>query len=77
MTLLACAVSQLSLDFLNKTPNQSTFQKLQFNLTQQQISACIGRNGLGKSLLMQVLHFQRTSMLPYSGEILWQLPLHI
>lgn len=74
MTPLACAVSQLNLDFLNKTPNQSTFQKLQFNLTQQQISACTGRNGLGKSLLMQVLHFQRTSMLPYSGEILWQLP---
>ena len=74
MTPLACAVSQLNIGFLNKTPNQSTFQKLQFNLTQQQISACTGRNGLGKSLLIQVLHFQHTSMLPYSGEILWQLP---
>lgn len=66
----ACNIRQLSLEF----PNKTMFCELQFNLVQRQISACIGRNGLGKSLLMQILHLQHDSKLPFEGQIAWQIP---
>lgn len=66
----ACNIQQLYLEFSNKT----IFRELQFSLAPRQISACIGRNGLGKSLLMQILHFQHESKLPYEGQISWHMP---
>lgn len=67
---IACNVHQLSLEF----PSKSLFRELQLSLVPRQISACIGRNGLGKSLLMQILHFQEASKLPFEGKISWQMP---
>lgn len=70
MTQSACIVSKLSLEFSSKT----LFKNLQLNLAKQQLSACIGRNGLGKSLILQILHFQSVHDIPYEGEVSWQMP---
>lgn len=67
MTKTACIISQLSLDF----PDKSMFNHLDFTLYAQQTSAIIGRNGFGKSLLFKILHFQSTSALPYMGQVSW------
>ena len=69
MTQQACIISHLSLVF----PHKTMFQDLQFSLEKQQISALIGRNGQGKSLLMQLLH-EPSATLPYRGKISWQTP---
>lgn len=70
MTQQACVISNLSLNF----PTQRVFQHLNFSLFTQRSSALIGRNGLGKSLLMEILQFQQHEMLPYTGQIHWQFP---
>ena len=70
MTQSACIVTKLSLEFSSKT----LFKNLQLSLAKQQLSACIGRNGLGKSLILQILHFQSVHEIPYEGEISWQMP---
>ena len=69
MTQQACIISHLSLVF----PHKTMFQDLQFSLEKQQVSALIGRNGQGKSLLMQLLH-EPSATLPYRGKISWQTP---
>lgn len=66
----ACVISNLSLNF----PTQTLFQNLNFSLFTEQSSAIIGRNGLGKSLLMEILQFQQHQILPYTGQIHWQMP---
>ncbi len=70
MTQQACLISNLSLSF----PQKTMFSELQFSLPKQQLSACIGSNGLGKSLLMRLLHEQHAAQLPFDGEIFWQMP---
>ena len=51
MTQQACIIQQLSLDIHSK----NIFDQLHFNLPIQQCTGLIGRNGQGKSLLMQCL----------------------
>lgn len=70
MTQTACIISKLSLEF----PSKKLFKNLKFNLNQQQLSACIGRNGLGKSCILKILHEQNMKDLPYEGEISWNVP---
>ncbi|WP_338557949.1 ATP-binding cassette domain-containing protein [Acinetobacter sp. KS-LM10] len=69
MTEQACVVSNLSLDF----PNKSIFQNLNFSLSLTQKSALIGRNGQGKSLLMQILHQHDHTQMSYRGDVQWQV----
>ena len=69
MTQTACTISKLSLEF----PSKTLFKNLKFNLNQQ-LSACIGRNGLGKSCILKILHAQNLKDLPYEGEISWNVP---
>ncbi|MDU6287166.1 MAG: ATP-binding cassette domain-containing protein, partial [Acinetobacter sp.] len=52
MTQQACVISQLTLEF----PSKVMFKHLNFSLESNQVSALIGRNGQGKSLLMQLLN---------------------
>ncbi len=52
MTQQACVISQLTLEF----PSKVMFKELNFSLEHHQVSALIGRNGQGKSSLMQLLH---------------------
>ena len=52
MTQQVCVISSLTLEF----PSKVMFQNLNFTLPKAQVSALIGRNGQGKSLLMQLLH---------------------
>jgi ATPase subunit of ABC transporter with duplicated ATPase domains len=63
----ACIISNLSLVF----PTQAMFDQFNFVLYSGQTSALIGRNGLGKSLLFQILHLQHHSEIVYSGQIFW------
>ncbi|MFT0695291.1 ATP-binding cassette domain-containing protein [Acinetobacter bereziniae] len=65
----ACIISNLSLAF----PTQDMFNQLNLVLYSGQSSALIGRNGLGKSLLFQILHLQQYSNLAYSGQITWHI----
>jgi len=65
----ACIISNLSLEF----PAQPIFNQLNFVLFSKQTSALVGRNGLGKSLLFNILNLQQSSDLPYSGEISWHI----
>lgn len=66
----ASIISDLSLSF----STQDIFNQLNFVFYSGQISALIGRNGLGKSLIFKILHLQQSSNLAYSGHINWQVP---
>ena len=69
MTQQACVVSQLTLEF----PSKVMFKELDFSLEHHQVSALIGRNGQGKSLLMQLLQeICPTEEMHISGKITWQ-----
>ena len=68
MTQQACVVSNLGLAFATQT----MFENLNFTLIRSHISALIGANGQGKSLLMQLL--QQKLLRPTSGLIQWQMP---
>lgn len=70
MTQQACVISQLTLEF----PSKVMFKHLNFSLESNQISALIGRNGQGKSLLMQLLNqtFKSDSVIT-SGQISWHV----
>ena len=70
MTQQACVISNLSLNF----PTKTLFKDLSFTLCRNQTSAIIGRNGQGKTLLMQILQEQNLLQLAYSGEVHWQMP---
>lgn len=63
----ACIISNLTLTL----SNQDIFKHLNFTLYSGQISALIGRNGLGKSILFKILHLQQQSNLAYAGQITW------
>ena len=68
MTQQACVVSQLTLEF----PSKVMFKELNFSLEHHQVSALIGRNGQGKSLLMQLLQeISPTKEMHISGQITW------
>jgi len=69
MTQQACVISHLGVEF----PTKTLFHDLDFSLFAQQKSALIGRNGQGKSVMMQILH-QQPNHLPFVGQILWQMP---
>ncbi|MBF4455918.1 ATP-binding cassette domain-containing protein, partial [Acinetobacter sp. SK-43] len=66
MTQQACVVSNLSLELAQN----KLFTNLSFQLPIGQFTGLIGRNGQGKSLLMSILHGEKTT-LPYSGQISW------
>ena len=70
MTQQACVISQLTLEFSSKV----MFKQLNFSLESNQITALIGRNGQGKSLLMQMLN-QTLSLdsILTSGQISWHI----
>ncbi|SUU32902.1 ATPase component of ABC transporter with duplicated ATPase domains [Acinetobacter baumannii] len=69
MTQQVCVISQLTLEF----PSKVMFKELNFSLEHHQVSALIGRNGQGKSLLMQLLHkISPTTEMHISGQINWQ-----
>lgn len=70
MTQQACVISQLSLEFSSKV----MFQQLNFSLESHQVSALIGRNGQGKSLLMQMLNQTlKSDSILTSGQISWHV----
>lgn len=69
MTQQACIIQQLSLDIHSK----NIFDQLHFNLPIQQCTGLIGRNGQGKSLLMQCL--AQVSKFSFIGQINWQCPV--
>ncbi len=69
MTQQACVVSNLSLELAQN----KLFTNLSFQLPIGQFTGLIGRNGQGKSLLMSILHGEKTT-LPYSGQISWLRP---
>ncbi|WOE32010.1 MULTISPECIES: ATP-binding cassette domain-containing protein [unclassified Acinetobacter] len=69
MTQTACIVTNLTVEFGNKT----MFKALNFSLYANQITALIGRNGQGKSLLMHILNQASTLNTPYTGQICWQM----
>ena len=69
MTQQACVISNLTLEF----PSKVIFQNLNFTLPKAQVSALIGRNGQGKSLLMQLLHQTQYSTPHCSGKVSWQM----
>ena len=69
MTQQACVISQLTLEF----PSKVMFKQLNFSLEYRQVSALIGRNGQGKSLLMQLLQeVCPAEEMHISGQITWQ-----
>lgn len=69
MTQQACVISQLTLEF----PSKVMFKQLNFSLEYRQVSALIGRNGQGKSLLLQLLQeICPTEEMHISGQITWQ-----
>lgn len=68
MTQQACLISQLTLEFSSKV----MFKQLNFSLESNQVSALIGRNGQGKSLLMQMLNQTlKSDSILTSGQISW------
>lgn len=70
MTQQACVITNLSLEFAT----HSLFNSFDFALFAGKKTALIGRNGQGKSLIMQILHLQHLHSLHYSGQIHWQMP---
>ena len=70
MTQQACVITNLSLEFAT----HSLFNSFDFALFAGKKTALIGRNGQGKSLIMQILHLQHQHSLHYSGQIHWQMP---
>ncbi|MNS17706.1 putative ABC transporter ATP-binding protein YheS [compost metagenome] len=70
MTQQACVISQLTLEFSSKV----MFKQLNFSLESNQVSALIGRNGQGKSLLMQMLNqMLKSDSILTSGQISWHI----
>ena len=73
MTQHACIISSLHLEF----PTRIIFTDLNFSLFKGKVSALIGRNGQGKSLLLNLLHshLDSRSSLDFDchGQILWQM----
>ena len=70
MTQQACVISQLTLEF----PSKVMFKRLNFSLESNQVSALIGRNGQGKSLLMQILNETLAlDSVVTSGQISWHV----
>ncbi len=70
MTQQACVISQLTLEF----PSKVMFKHLNFSLESNQVSALIGRNGQGKSLLMQMLNETLAlDSVVTSGQISWHV----
>lgn len=70
MTQQACVISQLTLEFSSKV----MFKQLNFSLESNQVSALIGRNGQGKSLLMQILNQTlKSDSILSSGQISWHI----
>ncbi|WOE43129.1 ATP-binding cassette domain-containing protein [Acinetobacter chinensis] len=76
MTQQACIISGLSLEF----PTRILYQQLNFSLNKGQLSALTGRNGQGKSMLMQMLHSMNCHTDPSgnhaftAGNIHWNIP---
>lgn len=58
MTQQACVVSNLSLELAQN----KLFTNLSFQLPIGQFTGLIGRNGQGKSLLMSILHGEKTTL---------------
>lgn len=70
MTQQACVISQITLEF----PSKVMFKHLNFSLESNQLSALIGRNGQGKSLLMQMLNETLVAdSIFISGQISWHV----
>jgi ATPase subunit of ABC transporter with duplicated ATPase domains len=70
MTQQACVISQLTLELSSKV----MFKQLNFSLESNQVSALIGRNGQGKSLLMQMLNqMLKADSILTSGQIYWHI----
>lgn len=70
MTQQACVISQLTLELSSKV----MFKQLNFSLESNQVSALIGRNGQGKSLLMQMLNQTlKVDSILTSGQISWHV----
>ena len=68
MTQQACVISQLTLEF----PAKVMFNHLNFSLEYNKFSALIGRNGQGKSLLMQTLNQTQSLNIKPTGHVFWQ-----
>ena len=66
----ACNVQQLSISF----GAELLWQNINFNLAYANSSGLIGRNGLGKSVLMQVLSQQYSHEWHVQGQVNWQCP---
>ena len=66
----ACNVQQLSISF----GAELLWENINFQLTYAHSSGLIGRNGLGKSVLMQVLAQQHSHEWNVQGQINWQCP---
>jgi len=70
MTQQACVISELTLEF----PSKVMFKQLNFSLESNHVSALIGRNGQGKSLLMQMLNQTiKSDSILTSGQIAWHI----
>ncbi len=68
----ACNVQQLSISF----GAELLWENISFNLAYANSSGLIGRNGLGKSVLMQVLSQQYSHEWHVQGQVNWQCPHH-
>ena len=68
----ACNVQQLSISF----GAELLWENINFNLAYANSSGLIGRNGLGKSVLMQVLSQQYPHEWHVQGQVNWQCPHH-
>ena len=66
----ACNVQQLSISF----GAELLWENINFNLAYANASGLIGRNGLGKSVLMQVLSQQYPHEWHVQGQVNWQCP---
>ena len=66
----ACNVQQLSISF----GAELLWENINFHLAYAYSSGLIGRNGLGKSVLMQVLAQQYSHEWNVQGQINWQCP---
>lgn len=65
----ACIASNLNLEF----STQKMFDQLNITLLSGQVSALIGRNGLGKSLLFRILDQSQALDIHYSGQVSWNI----
>ena len=66
----ACNVQQLSIGF----GEEKLWENIDFHLPYASTSGLIGRNGLGKSVLMQVLSQKYSQEWQVQGQVSWQCP---